>query len=91
MPVKGGYFSRNKVVERARIKLKEVNIKMHCQHCGAFISETKPGTTIIEVTEEFRKGRPDLAKHVYLCPKEKCSKKIEQLKTYPWYAGHRIV
>ncbi len=62
-----------------------------CYNCGAFLSTTKPGVTIVEVSEEFRKNRPDLAKHVYLCPKEKCSKRIEDYKTFPWYAGHRII
>ncbi|GAI56366.1 unnamed protein product, partial [marine sediment metagenome] len=29
--------------------------------------------------------------HVYLCAKEECSKKLEEYKTYPWYAGHKVV
>lgn len=62
-----------------------------CQNCGAFLSTSKPGVTIIEVSEDYRKNRPDVSKHVYLCPKEKCSQRIEVFKTFPWYAGHKIV
>lgn len=63
----------------------------NCHNCGVFLSTSKPGVTIIEVAEDFRKDRPDLAKHVYLCAKEGCSKKLEEYKTYPWYAGHKVV
>ncbi|GAI82142.1 unnamed protein product, partial [marine sediment metagenome] len=33
----------------------------NCQNCGVFLSTSKPGVTIIEVAEDFRKDRPDLA------------------------------
>jgi hypothetical protein len=61
----------------------------NCQQCGAFTSDTKPGTVIIEVAEDFRKKRPDVPKHLFLCPKH--ASYIEKIKTFEWYAGHRVV
>ena len=63
----------------------------NCKNCGVFLSTSKPGVTIIEVSEDYRKTRPDVPRHVYLCSKEQCSKQIEEFKTYPWYAGHEVV
>jgi len=63
----------------------------NCQHCGQFLSTDKPGVTIIDVAEDFRKNHPDVPKHLYLCPREECSKRLELIKTFEWYAGHTIV
>ncbi len=61
----------------------------NCQYCGAFTSDTKLGTIIIEVAEDYRKNRPDVSKHLYICPKH--ADKIEEIKSFPFYAGHRVV
>ncbi len=54
-----------------------------CQNCGKFVSIGKGVTTDISVSKDMvDKGRPE-----NVCSGEK----IELIKTFPWYAGHRIV
>lgn len=58
-----------------------------CQDCGKFVSIGKGVTTEISVSKEMiDKGRPE---KVYLCKLH--GDKIQQMKIYPWYAGHKIV
>jgi len=62
-------------------------MRPQCQDCGKFVSIGKGVTTEISVSKEMvDKGRPE---KIYLC--EAHGDKIERIKTYPWYAGHRIV
>ena len=58
-----------------------------CQDCGKFVSLGKGVATEISVSKDMvDKGRPE---KIYLC--EQHRDKIELIKTFPWYAGHRIV
>lgn len=61
-------------------------MRPQCQDCGKFVSIGKGVTTEISVSKEMVPGGPE---KVYLC--EDHGDKIERIKTYPWYAGHRIV
>lgn len=58
-----------------------------CQDCGKFVPIGKGITTEITVSkEEVDAGRPE---KIYLCDDH--GDKIELFKTFPWYAGHKIV
>lgn len=62
-------------------------MRPQCFYCGKFVSIGKGVTTEINVSEAIlATGRPE---KLYLC--EKHGDEIERIKTYLWYAGHRIV
>ena len=64
-------------------------MRRQCQNCGRFVSIGKGVTTAIKVSKEMvDKGHPE---EIYLCGQEECGNKIDNIKTYEWYAGHRIV
>lgn len=58
-----------------------------CQECGRFVSIGKGETIEISVSKDMvDKGHPE---KVYLCARHR--DKIELLKTFPWYDGHKTV
>lgn len=58
-----------------------------CHDCDIFVLIGRGVTTEISVSQYcIDKGYPE---KVYLCAKH--GDAIEFFKTYPWYAGHRIV
>lgn len=58
-----------------------------CQDCGRFVSIGKGVTTEISVSQDMvDKGRPE---KIYLC--EQHGNLIDLIKTFSWYAGHKIV
>lgn len=64
-------------------------MRAQCQNCGRFVPIGKGTTTAIKVSKEMvDKGRPE---EVYLCDQEDCVAQLDHIKTYEWYAGHKIV
>lgn len=58
-----------------------------CFRCGKIVALHAGLTTEIDVKQEYiDQDRP---RHIYLCVA--CGGEIEHFKSYPWYAGHRIV
>ena len=79
--VAGSIFSRSEIDKEV------IGMRPQCQDCGKFVPIGKGVTTEISLSKDsIHKGHREKA---YLC--EDHGDKIEQIKTYPWYAGHRIV
>ena len=62
-----------------------------CHNCGRFISLESGYYVEFDMSEEFRKERPDVPAKTYLCAN--CGEDPEIMEMYidtPWYAGHRV-
>jgi hypothetical protein len=62
-----------------------------CFNCGKFISMESGHYVEFDVSEEFRKERPDVPAKTRLCGTcGEDSEILERYKNTPWYAGHRV-